>query len=251
MRKSMIVMLGFSLCLSGWPQSGTGSDKAGGTKMLIDPAGLRKKLTEPSLRILDVRPLEEHARGHVPGAIAVDVKAWQAQGKKERGFHDAKAWAELVGKLGIDQKSTVVVYGSNLTDTARIWWTLKYLGVENVLILDGGWAFWQKEKHPIRTEVVRPPAARFEPRFQSDRLEEIDTLKKSVKDGKVTVVDARSKDEFTGKEARGKRGGRIPGSKHLEWKELLTADGRFLSPEELRELFRKRGITPDQTAITC
>ena len=58
-------------------------------------------------------------------------------------------------------------------------------------------------------------AVKFEPKFQADRLEEIDSLKKSVKSGKVTVVDARSTDEFTGKEVRGKRGGHIPGAKHL------------------------------------
>jgi thiosulfate/3-mercaptopyruvate sulfurtransferase len=92
---------------------------------------------------------------------------------------------------------------------------------------------------------------KFEPKFQADRLEEIDALKKSMKSGKVTVVDARSTEEFTGKDVRGKRAGHIPGAKHLEWKELLADDGRFKSPEQLRELFRKRGIYPEQTAVTC
>ena len=92
---------------------------------------------------------------------------------------------------------------------------------------------------------------KFEPKFQADRLEEIDSLKKSLRSGKVTVVDARSKDEFTGKDVRGKRGGHIPGAKHLEWKELLAEDGRFKTPEKLGELFRQRGIHPAQTAVTC
>jgi thiosulfate/3-mercaptopyruvate sulfurtransferase len=71
--------------------------------------------------------------------VPVNVKSWQDQGKKEGGFHDAKAWGEKVGELGITHDSHVVVYGSNLTDTARIWWTLKYLGHQNVAILNGGW----------------------------------------------------------------------------------------------------------------
>jgi thiosulfate/3-mercaptopyruvate sulfurtransferase len=156
-----------------------------------------------------------------------------------------------VGQLGIGHDSPVVVYGSNLTDTARIWWTLKYLGLQNVTILNGGWQVWMKEKLPMDTASPRSEAVKFEPKFQADRLEEIDTLKKSVQSGKVTVVDARSADEFTGKDVRGKRGGHIPGAKHLEWKERLAEDGRFKSPEQLRELFRQRGITPNQTAVTC
>jgi thiosulfate/3-mercaptopyruvate sulfurtransferase len=183
--------------------------------------------------------------------VAVDVKSWQDLGKKEGGFHDAKAWGEKVSQLGISHDSQVVVYGTNLPDTARIWWTLKYLGLQNVAVLDGSWGLWVKEKLPTDTASPKIEAVKFEPRFQADRLEEIDSLKKAIKSDKVTVVDARSTDEFTGKEVRGKQGGHIPGAKHLEWKELLAEDGRFKSPEVLRELFRQRGIHPEQTAITC
>jgi thiosulfate/3-mercaptopyruvate sulfurtransferase len=120
-----------------------------------------------------------------------------------------------------------------------------------VAILDGGWQIWLQDQRPIDTKPAKAEVVTFEPRFQPDRLEEIDPLKKSITTGTVTVVDARSQDEFTGKDVRGKRAGHIPGSKLLEWKELLAADGRFKPREQLRELFRKRGITPEQTAVTC
>lgn len=217
--------------------------------MLIEPGELQKKLKQPGLRILDTRPQAEYAKGHIPGAMWVDVKIWQDLSKKVGGFQDAKAWGEKVGQLGIKQGSPVVVYGSAPTDTARIWWTLKYLGLPNVTILNGGWQLWLKEKQSSEDTAPSIKAVKFEPRFQADRLEEIDTLKKSVKDGKVTVVDTRSTDEFTGREIRGKRGGHIPSAKHLEWKELLAEDGRFKSSEQLRELFKQRGIQPDQTAV--
>lgn len=219
--------------------------------MLIEPEELHNKLNQPGVRVFDTRAQAEYAKGHVPGAVRVDVKTWQEQGKKEGGFHDAKAWGEKVGRLGIGHDTRVVVYGSSPTDTARVWWTLKYLGLENVAILNGGWDLWVKQKLPTDTAAPKVDAVAFEPKFQADRLEEIDSLKKSVQSGKVTVVDARTKDEYTGKEARGKRGGHIPGARHLEWKELLAEDGRFKSPEQLRALFRERGILPEQTAVTC
>ena len=219
--------------------------------MLVEPYKLQEKLTQPGLRILDTRPQAEYAKGHIPGAVQVNVKSWQQLGSKEGGFHDAKAWGKEVDPLGISPDSQVVIYGSSLPDTARIWWTLKYLGLQNVTILDGGWELWTKEKRS--TDISSPPieVVNFEPKFQADRLEEIDSLKKSLSSGKVTVVDARSTGEFTGEEVRGKRGGHIPGAKHLEWKELLAEDGRFQSPEQLRALFRQRGIQPDLTAVTC
>jgi thiosulfate/3-mercaptopyruvate sulfurtransferase len=219
--------------------------------LLTEPQELQKKLKEPGLRILDARPRPDFVKGHIPGAVWVDVKGWQQLGGREGGFHDAHAWAAQVGRLGIGKDTPVVVYGSNLPDASRVWWTLKYLGLPNVTLLDGGWELWTREKRPTDTESPGVEAVKFEPKFQAGRLEEIDALKKSLQSGKVTVVDARSAPEFTGREVRGKRGGHLPGAKHLEWKELLAESGRFKSPDRLRELFRQRGIHPDQTAVTC
>jgi thiosulfate/3-mercaptopyruvate sulfurtransferase len=234
-----------------------GPKQSESSTMLIDAETLQSNLKQFGLgggtdwRILDARPQTDYAQGHVPGAVHVDVKSWQALGKKDNGFHDAKAWGEKVGQLGIGHNSHVVVYGGSPTDTARIWWTLKYLGVTNVAILNGGWAVWVNERQATETALPKIEATKFEPKFQADRLEEIDSLKKAVQDGTVTVVDTRTTDEFTGQDVRAKRGGHIPKAKHLEWKELLADDGRFKSPEQLRELFWTRGITPDQTAVTC
>lgn len=217
--------------------------------MLIEPGAMEQQLKQPALRLLDTRPQPDYVKRHLPGAIRVDVKSWQELGKKDGGLQDAKAWGEKVGQLGINLDSQVVVYGSALPDTARIWWTLKYLGLQNVVILNGGWERWNKEKRPIDSTSPKIDAVKFEPKFQTDRLEEIDSLKTAVQAGKVTVVDTRTTDEFTGKETRGKRGGHIPGAKHLEWKELVAEDGRFKTPEQLRELFRQRDIQPDQAAV--
>jgi thiosulfate/3-mercaptopyruvate sulfurtransferase len=217
--------------------------------ILIEVGDLQKILKKPELRILDTRPQADYAKGHIPGAIRVDVKDWQALGKKEGGFRDAKAWGELVGQLGITHESKVAVYGSNLTDTARVWWTLKYVGVKDVMIVNGGWNAWSNENLPLEKTIASTKATTFEPKFDSDRLEEIDPLKKAIKAGRVKVVDARSQDEFTGKEVKGKKVGHIAGATHLEWKELLAEDGRFKTPERLRKLFRERGIVPDDTAV--
>jgi thiosulfate/3-mercaptopyruvate sulfurtransferase len=250
---TVLVLLSAQSLLWGDPADAraSGADRPEQGTMLTPPAELEKKLKQPGLRILDSRPRADYVKGHIPGALWVDVKGWQQLGSKEGGFHDAKAWGEKVGQLGIGRDTPVVVYGSSLPDTARIWWTLKFLGLPSATLLDGGWQGWVKEKRPVDTSSPSVEPVSFEPKFQLDRLEEIESLKKSVQAGNVTVIDARTTDEFTGKDIRGKRGGHIPGAKHLEWKELLTEEGRFLSPEQLRALFRKRGIQPERTAVTC
>jgi thiosulfate/3-mercaptopyruvate sulfurtransferase len=219
--------------------------------MLIEAGELQQKLSDRGLRILDSRPRPEYAQGHIPGAVWVDVQSWQQLGRKDGGLHDARTWAKAVSPLGIGRDTPVVVYGRSLPDTARVWWTLKYLGLANVTILDGGWDGWLRGQRPTDAAVPAVKVVPFEPKFQADRLEEMGPLTKSLGSGKVVVVDARSTDEFTGKDVRGKRGGHIPGATHLEWKALLGADGRFKSPAELRALFRQRGIRPEQTAVTC
>lgn len=217
--------------------------------MLVEPAWLQKNLGDPNLRIVDGRSKDKYAEGHVPGAVRVDVGEWKALALKEGGLHDTKAWSKKVGRLGVNRETQVVVYGGPVPNTARIWWLLKYVGLEDVSILNGGWDWWTKQDSPTETRSPKIAASTFEPEFQADRLEEIDTLKKSLKAEKVKVVDTRSTGEFTGKVVRGERGGHIPGATHLEWKELLADDGRFKTKKQLKELFRKRGILPDETAV--
>ena len=210
-------------------------------QMLVEPAQLQKQLDDPTLRILDARSTEEYSKGHIPGAVRVDVGDWKTLATTDGGLHDAKGWAEKLGLLGITSKSHVVVYGGRLTDSARIWWLLKYLGVENASLLNGSWETWVDSNRPAETSTPKVAATAFKPEFQADRLAEFDSLKKSLKSDKLKIVDTRSDSEFAG--------GRIPGSAHLQWKELVAMDGRFKTKAQLQQLFRKRGIMPDETAV--
>jgi thiosulfate/3-mercaptopyruvate sulfurtransferase len=247
----LLTLLTAGCLLDGWAAKLTAAeDRSEASKMLIQAEELEKRLQEPGLRVLDARKRDDYLKGHIRGAVWVDVKSWQSQGSKAGGFQDAKAWSEKVGNLGIAKDTVVVVHASSLPDAGRIWWLLKYLGHKNALLLDGGWELWKKQERPSDTEQPTIKVVQFDPHFQADRLEEIDALKKCVQLGKDLIIDTRSTAEFTGEEVRGKRGGHIPGAKLLEWKELLARDGRFKSPDELRSLFRRRGIEPDQTAVT-
>ena len=220
---------------------GVASEHKPGASILIDPDQLHRKLNDTNLRVLDVRSQNEYAKGHILGAPRVEVGDCKNLATVDSGLRDAKGWMEKVSPLGLKKEMHVVVYGSKLSDTARIWWLLKYVGVKNASILNGGWVWWMKEERPTETSTPNISATEFKPDFQADRLEEIDSLKKLLNSPTVKFVDTRSIGEFSG--------GRIPGSAHLEWKELVAEDGRFKSKTQLQQLFRKRGIVPSETAV--
>ena len=218
-----------------------GDERQSELSILIEPAGLQKALKARSLRIVDTRSLDEYDRGHIPGAVRVDVGEWKDLAIAENGLQDAKGWAEKVGALGISSDARVIVYGSKITNAARIWWLLKYVGVKNASLLNGGWEAWSTNDRPTETSTPQISPTEFKPNSQLDRLAEIDSVKKTLNSEKVKFVDTRSDGEFTC--------GRIPGSVQLEWKHLLTENGRFKSSKALKEVFRKQGILPTETVV--
>ena len=222
-----------------------GEDKAAKPKrayqMLVEPAQLQKKLSEASVRILDARPREDYNQGHTPGALRVDVGDWKALALADGGLQDAKGWAAKLGTLGITPNTHVVVYGGSISNAARIWWLLKYVGVEHASLLNGGWESWAKSDLASETAAPSVDETEFKTAFQSERVVDIDSLKKSLESDQVTIVDTRSDSEFAG--------GRIPGSTHLEWKELVAEDGRFKTRKQLGQLFRDKGIMPNEAAV--
>lgn len=217
------------------------TDNRSTTSILVEPAQLLKNLNGNNVRILDVRSQAEYRKGHIAGAVRVDVADWKGLALKERGLLDAKNWSAKVGSLGISNDTHVVVYGSRVTNVARIWWLLKYVGLQRASILNGGWDLWTRQNRPVEVATPKVPVARFRPKFQAERLAKMDAVRQLLKVEKVKVVDTRSDREFAG--------GRIPNSVHLEWKHLLREDGRFKTKAQLKDIFRKQGILPTDTAV--
>jgi len=219
--------------------------------MLVSFDNLQHRLGEPDLRLLDVRPRGEYDKGHIPRARWVDVKAVEALAARPGALTDRAQWESWIEPLGIGPNTLVLVYDARRQlDAARLWWLLRYLGVERAGLIDGGFPLWDKEGRPVTTEVskVAPQALRV--RFRAERLATRADVLDAVKGGRVRVVDARSEAEHTGAEKRAKRGGRVPAACHLEWAQLVDKDGRFLDETALRAKAAKAGIKPGDSVIT-
>jgi thiosulfate/3-mercaptopyruvate sulfurtransferase len=203
--------------------------------------------------ILDVRSAEQYGEGHVPGARRIDHDAWKEAWSDGK---DAEGWSKRIGRLGIGADSKVVVYDDRgMKDAARIWWILRYWGGEDVRLLNGGWKGWTSSDRPVSKAEPGPATpVRFTASPRSKRLvTKARMLDLLPRDG-LQIVDVRSDDEFCGLEKRdNKRGGAIPGAKHLEWSDLIDQDTqRFKNAEELYRLFERAGVDLQRpTATHC
>lgn len=219
-------------------------------ELLIEPAELAKPEVAKQVVILDARSLTKYKAGHVSNAVWVDHEQWA---KAFGDGKDAEGWSKRIGALGIDANSNVVVYDdASAKDAARIWWLLRYWGLERVRILNGGWIGWQAGKFPTETSVKQPAATTFTAKARVERLATKDQLLASIKNGQLQIIDARSEKEFCGTEKlSNKRAGAIPSAKQLEWIDLLDRETqRFKSPSELRKLFADAGIALDKPSAT-
>jgi thiosulfate/3-mercaptopyruvate sulfurtransferase len=213
---------------------------------------IQKRLDQPTVRLLDVRTKADYTKSHIPGAVWIDPNAVQKLASRPGGLTDRDAWSQWVAPLGIGSKTEIFVYDANRQlNAARVWWLLRYLGVDNVGLINGGYPLWEREKRPVSTEFPKVEPQSFRVAFRGDRsATRADVLAILKQPGSTRVVDARSDDEFTGVEAKSKRGGRIPTSCHLEWATLVDKDGRFLDESALRAKISASGIKPGEAVIT-
>jgi thiosulfate/3-mercaptopyruvate sulfurtransferase len=217
-------------------------------KLLIEPSEISKPHVARLVHILDARPRAEYRKGHVLGAVWLDAKHWERTFAKDR---TAATWKKFVGRIDVMPDSHVVVYDANRSkDAARMWWILRYWGVKNVRILNGGWSGWVDAGGRTTTIESKPGRSHPELTAEPGRLATKGQILKGLRAGSVQILDARSEKEYCGTTSTAKRNGTIPGAKRLEWSDTLDDKGRFKTAAELRELFRRAGINPTRPATT-
>ncbi len=219
--------------------------------LLVEANDLEKVLADkkPS-RLLDARAGSKYAAGHLTDAVSVDVAAWA---KAFAEGQDADDWAKRLAAVGVTPETRVVLYDDNQSrDAARVWYILRYWGVKDVRLLNGGFAAWKSVGGKMTETKTAPPKDEAVKLVkQPNRLVSKDQLLKLLKDPAPQIIDARSTGEFCGTAETAKRNGAIPGAKHLEWSDTLDkGTGRFKSADELTKLFEEAGIDPAKPAVT-
>ncbi len=233
-------------------------------EVLVENDWLEAHLADPKVRVaeVDYDPAANYAMGHVPGSVLFDWRK-DINDPVGRDILSAEALTGLFQRAGIDDDSTLVLYGDfNNWFAAFAFWVFSYYGVPRVKLLNGGRKKWIVEDRPLTKEVPTPPRGRFSARPADPKLraylEDVRAALPAVKAGRLHLVDVRGPKEFSGEITappeypleHSQRGGHIPGARNIPWAQAVRDDGTFKSREELEELYRSQGVLPDAPVFT-
>lgn len=214
----------------------------------------------PPVRVLDVRwslggpaglPLYEV--GHIPGAVYVDLDAELARaGEPQEGRHPlptVEAFQAAARSWGLNDGDTVVVYDDwNGLAACRAWWLLRYMGVNDVRVLDGAFPAWTLAGYPLATDAtdranVTPGNVTLSEGHEP--VLSIDDAASLPQSG--VLLDARAGERYRGEtEPLDPRAGHIPGAISAPTEGNLDETGHFLEPAALRERYVLLGVSADR-----
>jgi thiosulfate/3-mercaptopyruvate sulfurtransferase len=231
---------------------------------LVSTAWLEQHLADPDLRILEIcniRDDKAYREGHIPGAQWLYWKSacWH---ETDRDFVTPAAIAKLFGSLGIGPQTTLVLYGDPVQYGSYAFWAFTMAGHAKLKLLDGGRRKWLLEKRPLSRDVPKFAAVDYPPPAGTAAMRVgRDEVRAHLGEPGRLLLDVRSPEEYSGERVSdysfavdhgAERAGRIPGAKHLFFRELLNDDDTFKSPDELRRLLAQRGLAPEKFAdVVC
>ncbi|MGH7855368.1 MAG: sulfurtransferase [Candidatus Binatia bacterium] len=220
--------------------------------LLTTAAELQGKLASANLCIIDVRPAEDYARGHIPGATHFDLFGLSLV---DTGEAPLKAFMFMIHHVlelrGVSENKEVVFYEHNSgMRAARGLWFLEYYGHPNVTMLDGGFQGWKAAGAPVTTDAVTPKSSTFKVNERREVLATAGDVLRSLNKKDIALLDTRSAGEYYGTHVRAARGGAIPGAIHIEWTDNLDAEGKFKSNTDLKAMYDKAGISPDKEVVS-
>lgn len=234
------------------------------TDPLISTADLSALLGAPGLRLVDASWFLDgrdaraaYLDAHLPGAAFFDIEA--VSDRKSPLPHmlpSPEAFAEAVGALGIGDGDRVVVYDqAGLFSAARVWWTFRIMGADQVQVLDGGLPKWRAEGRALKAGEPSPAPARFTPQFRPELVRDFNGVDVGLRADFEQVADARSAARFRGEapEPRpGLRSGHMPGARSLPFDAVLNPDGTMKGAAALREAFAGAGLDVARpTTVSC
>jgi thiosulfate/3-mercaptopyruvate sulfurtransferase len=227
--------------------------------LLISQAALAQLVTVDELDemmekgdviVVSARATKDYSKVHLPGAVNLWHKDLYKEGDIEALLKSPEEIAEILGNLGMSAEKTIVVYDSGKNKFAgRIYWILKYMGAEDVRILDGHMKMWRKGRKPVTKDETEITPAKFVASPVDSIYASIDYVKSHMKNKDFALVDAREEDEYIGKKGLTERKGHIPGAIRMDYVEVLNEDGTIKSKQDLAKVFSDAGITPDKDVV--
>ena len=230
-------------------------------EVLVDTNWTEAHLKDPNVRIaeVDYDPKANYHLGHIPGSVLFDWKK-DINDPLNRNIISKESCEELLNKSGINQDSTLILYGDfNNWFAAFAFWVFKYYGYKDVRIMNGGRKKWLEEDRSIDKTIPTYQTGNFKASNPDEKIRTyLNHVSESLKSNQSILVDVRSPPEFTGEVTapaeypteHAQRGGHIPAAINVPWGKAVNEDGTFKSPEDLMKLYKENGIIPEKEVIS-
>lgn len=174
---------------------------------LVEATELNEVLAaDQQLQIIDIRSAEDYAAGHIPGAISAPYGQWRGPAHNPGQLADNLYFETLVRQLGLTDQQPIVVYSSGVDETdfgaaARVYWTLKYLGLTDLSVLNGGFQQWQLAQHAISHDATQVSASQLTVQNNAKLVISKDQLLEKIlqQDTAYQLLDARPPLFYQGK----------------------------------------------------
>lgn len=225
-------------------------------ELLIAPAELAGRLglsggDRVPVTLIDLRPAEDYAAGHLPGAVHLDLFGVSLIDTSS-GPLDAFLWiiAHLLVSRGVSRDTPVIVYDEQSgIRAARALWFLEFFEHPHAQLLDGGYAAWAREGFLTTTTSIAPDKGDWSVGRAVERLATWQDVQDRLGRADVVMLDTRSDGEYYGTTVRAKRGGAVPGAIHIEWTRNLSPDGSYKPADELSAMYLAHGVTADREVV--
>ena len=230
-----------------------GSLEAATYQPLLEAQQLSAALeVNPALQVIDIRSPADYAAGHIPGAISAPYGKWRGPANNPGQLADKAYFETLVQQLGLTDKQPILVYSSGANETdfgaaARVYWTLKYLGLTDLTLLNGGFVQWQQALQPIETTVTQLEKSQYavqvNNRLAIDKNELLEKI--TQQDKNYQLLDSRPPAFFQGKmkAPMATTGGTIATAENIPFQQWFNSyDTRIRSVHEIKQLVAEQGL---------
>jgi thiosulfate/3-mercaptopyruvate sulfurtransferase len=253
MKKSLIAQ--FSSTVTVWALSFNVS----AAQPLLSPSELQAQSGQVAVRIIDIRDPKTYAANHIEGSVNAPYSKWRGAPSNPGELPEIKKLTALVQSLGLTPNTHAVIVSSGADDTdfgaaARVYWTLKVLGLQQLSILNGGIKSWQQAGFKVDNKPVEVAASTFLPTIDTRYLVTRNELVQDIKSNKAVLVDARPAEFFNGdtRHAAAKLPGTIDGAinvEHSNW--FKPGTSQVISSSDAKSIAAKYNLEqPNQEIVS-
>lgn len=197
---------------------------------LLTPAQLNAiQPTASQLRVIDIRDPQAYGAQHIPGAVNAPYGKWRGPATNPGELPDVSKLTQLVQSLGLTPAihAVVVSTGADATDfgaSARVYWTLKTLGLKELSIVNGGMKAWADAKLPQDTAAPQVATSNWQPQLDSSLIATREDIRQNIDLSNAALVDSRPDAFYQGKTRApaAKLSGTLPGAQQLDFNQWFV-----------------------------